>query len=255
MNFRLGIQNRGVHQRIGIISWFLLIAGLCSAGTISYTGALASPEDTSLITITLSATSDVTLQTFSFGGGTNGAANTILAGGFDPFVGLFQGTGPTALFLDGTSDTLSNYLSEPSACPPAGLVTIGSVAGQCGDVRLQFNGLAAGMYTVLLSDADYVPNAVYEATGYLADGFSDLTGGVFETCYDANDCNNNDTTNWALDIITAGGTSPSSSVPEPASLLLTGLGIVVVSRLSSYRRHSQLLHPRSDERGHNHPVA
>ena len=47
----------------------------------------------------------------------------IPGGRFDPFVGLFQGTGPTALFLDGTADKLTNFTSEPPACPPAGLVT------------------------------------------------------------------------------------------------------------------------------------
>jgi hypothetical protein len=56
-------------------------------------------------------------------------------------------------------------------------VTIGSVPGQCGDVRLQFNSLAAGTYTVLLTDANYTPNAVYEKVGYLGDGFSNFAGG------------------------------------------------------------------------------
>ena len=252
MNFRLGIQNRDFLKRsapgsrhgvsnIGIISCVLLTAGLGSADALSYTGTFPSPEYSNAIVITLSATSNVTLQTYGFGGGTDAASIAIPSGGFDPFVGLFQGTGSTALFLDGTSDTLSNYTSEPSACPPAGLVTIGSVTSQCGDVRLQFAGLAAGMYTVLLSDANFVPSAVYEASGYVGDGFSDLTGGVLQTCYDASDCNTNDTGNWALDITTTTGStspSPSPSVPEPASLLLAGLGLVVVSRLSSQRRRS-----------------
>jgi hypothetical protein len=201
----------------------LFAAALCHAGTISDTGTFSTPEDTVIINLTLSASGNVTLQTFGFGGGLNGAGNTIPAGGFDPFVGLFEGTGPTALFLDGTADNLSNYPSEPSACPPAGLITIGNVAGQCGDVQLDFTGLAAGAYTVLLTDANYVPNAVYETTGYLGDGFSDLTGGSlpFQTCYDANDCNT-DSANWALDITTAG----TVTTPEPASFLLVGLALL-----------------------------
>jgi hypothetical protein len=209
-----------------VASLFLLAMGICSADTVlSETGTLSTPEDTVLIKLSLPAGGDVTLQTYSFGGGTNGANAVIPPGGFDPFVGLFEGTGATALFLDGTADDLSNYPSEPSACPPAGLVTIGSVTGQCGDVRLQFNGLAPGTYTVLLSDANYTPLAVYETTGYLGDGFSDLTGGSFplQTCYDANDCNT-DTANWALDI-----TEPSGTVtptPEPRAVFeLAGLGL------------------------------
>jgi hypothetical protein len=218
-----------------ILTGFALASFACSlsGSSFSFTGSLATPEDIFTQTITLGSTQNVEIQTWGFGGGTNSASAAIPAGGFDPFVGLFQGTGPTALFLDGTADNLSNYMSEPSACPPAGLVTIGSVAGQCGDVNLQFTGLAAGTYTILLTDANYVPDAVYETTGFLGDGFSDLTAGVFQTCFDANDCNT-DTANWAVDVTTSG----AASAPEPASFVLAGLGIAVVSRLSSRRRRS-----------------
>ncbi len=206
-------------------SLLFLAAGLCSAATISDTGTFSSPEGAFVTTVNLAATGDITLQTYGFGGGTNDVANSISPGGFDPFVGLFLGTGSTAVFLDGTSDSLSNYTTEPSACPPAGFVNIGSVTGQCGDVKLQFNGLAAGTYTVFLSDADYVPNAVYETNGVLGDGFSDLTAGVFQTCYDASDCNT-DSANWALDITTSGSTA--SPAPEPATFGVAGLGLAFV---------------------------
>jgi hypothetical protein len=204
-----------------------------SGSSFSFTGSLATPEDVFTQTIVLGSTQNVGIQTWGFGGGTNGANAVIPAGGFDPFVGLFQGAGSTALFLDGTADNLSNYTSEPSACPPAGLVTIGSVTGQCGDVNLQFTGLAAGTYTILLSDANYVPNAVYETSGFLGDGFSDLTAGVFQTCFDTNDCNA-DTANWAVDVTTSG----TSSVPEPGSFVLAAMGLAVVSRLASRRLRS-----------------
>ena len=65
------------------------------------TGTLSSPEDTVLIPLNLLTGGMVTLQTFGFGGGTNAAGTVVPAGGFDPFVGLFYGTGPTALFLNG----------------------------------------------------------------------------------------------------------------------------------------------------------
>lgn len=198
--------------------------GICSADTISETGTLLTPNDSVLINFTLNVPATVTLQTFGFGGGINAAGTTVAAGGFDPFVGLFSGSGGGAILVNGTSDILTNY---SAGCPPAGTVTLGSVPGQCGDVNLVFPELPTGTYTVLLSDGEYVPNAMFESSpGFLSDGFADFTDGVFQTCYDANDCNS-DTANWALDITAPAGTF----TPESASLVLTGVGIALYSFL------------------------
>jgi len=173
------------------------------------------------------AAGSVTLQTYGFGGGTNAAGTAIPSGGFDPFVGLFSGTGSPAVFINGDSDVTTNYTP---GCPPAGLVTIGSVPGQCGDVNLQFTGLTPGTYTALLTDGENIPNALFEPPGgLLGDGFTDLSGGVFQTCVDANDCNN-DTANWALDITEPGGSAPS--VPEPGAFGLAGLGLLLAAGLA-----------------------
>jgi hypothetical protein len=213
---------RGIVALVGtvIIGW----AAAGFADTVSYTGTLAGPEDSFTTTVNVAGDGTVTLQTYGFGGGVNGAGSTIAAGGFDPFVGLFSGTGDGAVFVDGTSDILTNYTP---GCPPAGTVTIGSVPGQCGDVNLQFTGLAAGTYTVVLSDGAYLPAALFEDPGgTLGDDFFDLTGGAFQTCYDADNCND-DTANWALDVTTAGA-SVAPPVPEPPSLELAGMGVVLI---------------------------
>ena len=90
----------------------LALASLASAGTVSYTGTLASPEDESNeFVVTLGAAGNLGLQTWGFGGGTNGAANVIPAGGFDSFVSVWDGTGATATLIDGSSDVMSNYSS------------------------------------------------------------------------------------------------------------------------------------------------
>jgi hypothetical protein len=209
----------------------LLAATTLWAGTVSETGTFSTPEDTLLITLTLPTGGNVTLQTYGFGGGTNAAGAVIPSGGFDPFVGLFSGTGPTALFLNGDSDILSNYTP---GCPPAGTVTVGSVSGQCGDVNLPFTGLGAGTYTVLLTDGENVPNAVFEAPpGTLGDGFTDFTGGVFQTCADVNDCNN-DTAKWALDI---------TATPEPRTFGVAGMALA----LTMLARRRKALKPTNKE--------
>ena len=200
-----------------------LTAGIAAANTVfSETGTLANPEDTVLIDLFLPTSGDVVLQTYGFGGGKNAAGDVIPSGGFDPFVGLFQGAGPAATFLNGTSDILTN---DSPGCRPAGLATVGAVPGQCGDVRLQFTGLSAGIYTVLLSDGANVPEAVFESSGFLGDGFVDLTGGVFQTCADQMDCNS-DTGNWALDITAPDGASIAA--PEPAPSGFAGAGLAVL---------------------------
>jgi len=200
------------------ISLAVLVGSTLRADTVSHTGTLASPEDTAEFVVALPVAGILGLQTYGFGGGTNAAGNVIPAGGFDPFVGVFVGTGAAASFIDGTSDILPTYTSH-LGCPPAGMVDIGGII--CGDINMSLL-LSPGTYTVLLSDAAYLPNAVFGGTGTLGDGFTDLTGGAFQTCNvtDVTTCVT-DTANWALDI-----TTPA---PEPRGIvLLIMLGLMLL---------------------------
>jgi hypothetical protein len=70
----------------------------------------------------------------------------------------------------------------------------------------------------------------------------DLTGGVFQTCEDANDCNM-DTANWALDITTSGSSSGPSPVPEPPSAELAGLGIILTIARAWSRKTERIPQP------------
>jgi hypothetical protein len=158
-----------------------LVAVACSAAqavsgtTFSYIGTLSSPGDVSnAILVTLASPGSLTVQTWGFGGGINAASEIIAAGGINPFPGVFAGTSPGATLIDGTSDVLSNY-GNYVGCPPAGQVNIGGAV--CGDVRMTF-ALAAGTYTVLLTDGNYIPAAIFESNGTLGDGFIDFTGGA-----------------------------------------------------------------------------
>lgn len=197
------------------------------ASSVSLVGTLASPE--SFVSLTLSVgggtPETVNLQTWGFGGGLNAAGDVIPAGGFDPLLALFSGTGPGASLIDGTSDVLSNFGSF-MGCPPAGTVAFSNGDDVCGDVAMSF-ALAPGTYTLILSDADFVPNALFD-NGPLGEGFTDFTGGVFQTC-DENLTSGvtsciTPTSDWALDI---SGTDVSvSSVPEPAPLLLLSSGLM-----------------------------
>jgi PEP-CTERM motif len=108
----------------------------------------------------------------------------------------------------------------------------------CGDNKLAA-ALAPGKYTLLLSDADYVPFAVSPGppiSSLLSDRFADLSGGVFQTCTNSGACITPNG-NFAFDISGV----PVSTVPEPGTLALltSGLGILVLRRWFSLRSETQ----------------
>jgi len=179
------------------------------------------------------------VQTYGFGGGTNRAGMPVSPGGFDPLLALFSGTANNATILtDGggnpiaSADTLFGLFSQ--GCPPAGTVMVGTVPGNCGDDGL-IVGLGAGTYTLLLSDANFLPLAVdpgivspFDLTDTTSNNYgsftgsgayTDLTGGAFQTCVTLTDCNA-DTGNFAVDILARG--APPTPVPEPASIAVLG---------------------------------
>ncbi|MGA3161815.1 MAG: DVUA0089 family protein [Terracidiphilus sp.] len=209
-------------MRVSILGLAALLAAQAAwADTNSYTGNLVLPVDVFTVTVIMPVDGTMDLQTWGFGGGTNAANQVIPAGGFDSFVGVFAGTGPTATYIDGASDSLTSF-PYGIGCPPAGTVNIGGGA-VCGDITLA-ESLTAGTYTVLLSDALYLPAAVFENNGELGDEFVDFTPDdvTFQTC---NTVGNNqtcvdDTANYALDIITP---DASPIVPEPGGLWALGL--------------------------------
>jgi hypothetical protein len=93
----------------------------------------------------------------------------------------------------GTSLDLSNYENPDfGGCPPAGAPVIGGSA-QCGDITMVLPSLAAGTYTVVLSDGQYFANAVYD-NGTLGEGFADYTG-TFSSPPDSIFCNR-----WTLQV-------------------------------------------------------
>jgi len=194
------------------------------ADSVSYTGTLSSSTDVVEETFTLSAPATIGLQTWGFGGGTNAAGTVISPGGTDPFLAVFSSSG--AILTDGSSNPfgtsldLSNY-SSFVGCGPAGTVSdFGDTT--CGDVAMTLTDLPADTYTVVLSDGQYIANAVYD-NGTLSEGFSDFTFGGFCNIVDSTTSTPCPNTSGAYAFDITGLPAATSPVPEPSPVALLGI--------------------------------
>jgi hypothetical protein len=219
-----------------------------TGSAISCTGNLTAPENVFTEPFTSGGTT-LTVQTFSFGGGTNAAGMVIPEGSFMPLIALYSSTGvivPVDYVLNGAgtqvvSDTYNPAGTNPAASAdslvtgPTGTISLSGlcppgvmVGGQCGDSTLTITGLPIGAYMLVLTDAFNQPRSVNPgppASVNLSDGFGDLTGGTFTMCDSASTtpCGN-----FAVDI------SPVAT-PEPATLLLLGSGLLAAGWRSRRR--------------------
>ena len=151
---------------------------------------------------TVVASSLVKAITFSYGGGVNGQSTTIAAGGFEPYLSLFDASGT---FLASTIFGVT--------CPPGANTNTGS--GQCFDVLLDAGVLAPGNYAITISAFENMSFAENSGVGGLGDGFTGL--GNLAPGEDMH---------YALDVILTPTTT--SAAPEPGSgAVLAGACIVL----------------------------
>lgn len=238
----------------------------CSSATLptlgdSCTGNLANAQDYVQITFSISGAETLDFQTWSFGGGTNAAGQSISAGGFDPFLAVFSGAGSTAMIVTangnpaGTSDSLTNFTTGFGTglpgdsfvgCGPAGTVAFNNGDNVCGDVKMSLS-LSAGTYTLILSDGSNPANAVFDL-GSLGEGFGGLSSTVFQTC------DTNETTHvqscispsnaFAFDIT---GGPLTFNTPEPGVPLQLGISFVLLLGFGLFERARRRQHVRAQD--------
>lgn len=206
-----------------LLCFLLLAPALAFANSLSYAGALDpdNPNDVFLASFTLSATADLDIQSWGYGGssgapgGTNAAGAVISAGGFDTYISLFAGEGDSATFLASNDD---------GGCGPAAADPV------CEDSRLDFASLGPGVYTVALTLPNNYSIAENYGFGTLGDGFINLQGDYYDFASDEVR-----TSSFAFDIESSAAVAPT---PEASSFALfaTGLAMVSIFGLRSFFR-------------------
>jgi hypothetical protein len=160
---------------------------------------------------TVSATSSMEAITFSYGGGVNGAGQTITQGGFEPYLSLFDAGG--------------NFLASTffgTTCPAG--ANANTLSGQCFDVSLDGGKLVPGSYQIAISAFENLSFAENLGNGTLADGFTGL-----------GNLNSGEDLHYAFDVIL----KSTSTVPEPSTgWLLSGamLSVAVMRRTKASKR-------------------
>jgi hypothetical protein len=192
------------------------------AANFSYSGSFSADDDVQLFDFTVDVLSTVTIRTFGYAGGTQDDGNQVSAGGFDPMVTVFDGSGIHGGNIDGLSPAV---LVDP-------------------DTGLALDALftadfAAGSYTVALTQYGNFALGFTPDDGFSYQGVPDFTTffEVAESCANGQFCSTDSayrvvdrTDRWALDILNV---ASASVVPVPAAVWLFGsglLGLVVLAR-------------------------
>jgi hypothetical protein len=202
-----------------LIAALALCGGQAFGASLSFTGAFSTDDQLQQFNFTLAGTMTVTLQTWSYAGGTNQASMVIPRGGFDPWLSLYDSGGNLLQSVDNFN-------------PPCGPVATDPVTGACFDSYIS-QSLGAGVYTLILSQSDNQP-----AGTHLSDGFTNTGNTTFTSsfgCTNGQFCDSttdNRTGNWAVDIDNVTSATAVSSVPEPGTvvLLMSGMAAIAVLR-------------------------
>lgn len=196
----------------------VLGAGSAHAATQSYSGLFSLDDERALMSFTVATPGAVTMQTWSFGGGIDGAGNAVAAGGFAPVLSLF----------DATDALIGVAQAGVAGC---GDGNVDSSSGYCWDVS--WSGvLGAGSYLAVLTQDDNSPTGPFLSDGFLRDGQGNFTGpnflGVAGSFILVDGAQRDG--HWALDV-----TTPIPE-PEPWAVLLAGLGLIGLRTLPGSNR-------------------
>jgi hypothetical protein len=179
-----------------------------AAANFSYTGNLSDPNQVLLFDFDVGSSSQVTLRTYSYAGGTNAAGTVIARGGFDPILALFNSSG---VLIDENDDGGSNVPADP-------------LTGSTYDTFLS-SLLAPGSYTVSVQAFSNFANGPNLSNGFQGTGTFDGRSSFF-----------------AFDILGVEAATQVGAVPEPGTwaMMLVGFGAIGASMRRARRDTARL---------------
>lgn len=196
-----------------------LVAAPSFATTTLFTGTLGTDNQVALFDITANISETITIQTYSYAGGT--VNSTIIpAGGFAPTAFLFDNLGDVLTLTAGNS---SQVAQDPTTF-------------NYDDLYFQ-NTLGPGSYTLALAVDDNSPVDTLASDGFVQDGNPGFTcqeaagSGNFCDVTTAFPLDNVRTGNYAISIAGADSVLPITSTPEPGSMLLLLTGCALTALL------------------------
>jgi hypothetical protein len=211
----------------GVLGLMFLCTIAAQADTVTFTGALKTggvddPNAVFQSTFTLTTSSDVLIETYSYGGLNDQMGNVIdPGGGFLPEIVISSSGVGSQLLADSAVNIGLPSIPPVSACPPANV----DAAQFCGDAAVEILGLSSGTYTFDIINITG-NQATVDAAGNLS-GFSGQ-GSFFGP-------------SGFLDSHLAGNvivTPEISSVPEPGTGLLLGSSLLALISRKLWRRTS-----------------
>ncbi|MFD2230809.1 DVUA0089 family protein [Alkalimarinus sediminis] len=181
----------------------LLAAGSVEASVISYTGVFDNDETRFYTTFGVSTDSQVTLSSLGYAGGVNGAGETILDGGFDSQLFIFDSAGALLEHDDDDGSIVS------------------ASSNKSWDAYIS-RYLTAGTYTAVLTqyNSDYISGDLITGNWSVSgvNNFLDVSGSQRTNAYAF------DISGDYLTDVNGFDTDPVS-VSEPATFALLGLGL------------------------------
>jgi len=200
----------------------LTTAAQAAPSNFSFAGTFVNDNDVQLFSFTSGGTSNVRLISYGYGGGTQSNGNVVAAGGFDPILVLFDSTGA----LIGQND---DAVSGTTGACGSGSVMPDPITGAQWDTCLDLPLLPAGNYDVAVMQYDDFARGPNLSNGFMRAGQPNFTSSF--GCSNGQFCDvtgnaagNNRQSYWAFDILNV-EQAVQTTVPEPATLSLFGLGL------------------------------